>query len=589
MTQVKSPYNFVPAPVEDQVFKPDWANQVSHDIPFEDGESGEIEMGITAETPIFIRNGYKKPNEGEKPSEEFSHFVAENGQKQYFIPATSIKGMVRNVMEIMSLSRMSPIVLGNTIFGLRDMNNMEYSKTEIRGNASGWLIFENEKWVIKPCGSDKLSIKSIKTFFSSKLKWSKEYDFNDMSAKDKYILCGINDFKEVYQIEYSHDVNDRNGKVLYSIYDMDSKGEDDGYLVMFGGIGNKKYEYIFEGPENRSIELTDQNLITKMTNYESGNPDSLWNYFFKELGRKKIPVFYKQDPRTKKVIHFGFSKLYRLNNGSYLKELSPVSTYNLSEGIDLAQTIFGHVGDESLKGRVFFSHALAIGDPKEDGVKEEILGSPKASYYPFYLKQDGEKVNTYQSNRSELRGFKKYYSQNLQPKSKYDQDQIDSDSMVRFNPLKSDTKFRLKIRYHNLRKAEIGALLSALTYHGNHSELRHNLGLAKSFGYGRVKFELKLDIEKLKNYLREFEELMNSHTQKFGQKWIETEQVKDLGAMAKVATENTKLCYPKLEVEKWNHAKRKNEKINEFNEIKKMLDFLKNPSSYNRYQIKSLL
>jgi len=583
MTVVKSPYNFVPAPVEDQVFKPYWANQVSHDIPFEDGESGEIEMEITAETPVFIRNGYKKPNENEKPTEEFSHFVDGNGQKQYFIPATSIKGMVRNVMEIMSFSRMSPIVLGNTIFGLRDMNNMEYSKTEIRGNASGWLIFENEKWVIKPCGSDKLSIKSIKTFFSSKLKWSKEYDFNDMSAKEKYILCGINDFKEIYQIEYSHDVNDRNGKVLYSIYDIDSNGEDDGYLVMFGGIGNKKYEYIFEGPESRSIELTDQNLISKMNNYESGNPDSLWTYFFKDLGRKKIPIFYKQDPRTKKVIHFGFSKLYRLNNGSYLKELSPVSTYNLDEGIDLAETIFGHVGDESLKGRVYFSHALAEGNPEEDGVKKEILGSPKASYYPFYLKQDGKKFNTYQSKTSELRGFKKYHSQNLQSPTKYTQDQLDSDSMVSFNPLKSETKFKLKIRYHNLRKVEIGALLSAFTYHGNHSELRHNLGLAKSFGYGRVKFELKLDSEKLKGYLRVFEELMNSHTQKFGQKWVETTQIKDLGSLAKVASGNNKLNYPKLEVKKGN------EKVNEFNEIKKMLDFLKNPSTYNSYQIKSLL
>src|SRR5680860_845721 len=57
---VKSVYNFVPAPKEDEVFKPDWAEQVSHDIPFSDGESGEIELKITAESPIFIRNGHSK-------------------------------------------------------------------------------------------------------------------------------------------------------------------------------------------------------------------------------------------------------------------------------------------------------------------------------------------------------------------------------------------------------------------------------------------------------------------------------------------------------------------------------------------------
>ena len=42
MSQVKSTYNFVPAPEEHEVFKPTWADHVSHDIPFEDGESGEI-------------------------------------------------------------------------------------------------------------------------------------------------------------------------------------------------------------------------------------------------------------------------------------------------------------------------------------------------------------------------------------------------------------------------------------------------------------------------------------------------------------------------------------------------------------------
>ena len=60
MTEIKSTYNFVPAPTEDEVFKPGWANQVSHDIPFSDGESGEIEITLTAKTPVFIRNGHSK-------------------------------------------------------------------------------------------------------------------------------------------------------------------------------------------------------------------------------------------------------------------------------------------------------------------------------------------------------------------------------------------------------------------------------------------------------------------------------------------------------------------------------------------------
>ncbi len=53
---IRSPYNFVP--VSDKVFFPDWADQISHDIPFSDGISGKITLEIEAQTPIFVRNGH---------------------------------------------------------------------------------------------------------------------------------------------------------------------------------------------------------------------------------------------------------------------------------------------------------------------------------------------------------------------------------------------------------------------------------------------------------------------------------------------------------------------------------------------------
>jgi len=584
MSYVKSPYNFVPAPNEDEVFKPDWADQVSHDIPFSDGESGEIEIEITAETPIFIRDGQKK----DEKAEEFSHFMV-NGKKQYFIPATSIKGMVRNVLEIMSFSRLAPVALGNTIFGLRDMNNHQYSKEEIRGNQPGWLVFENGKWIIKPTRTDRVTINSIVKYFSHRNSWDKEeVSFSELTARGKYEKCGLRSFEKKFNMDWSHEV-EKTG----DIFELNRQGEYDGYLVMYGAMDNKKYEYIFEDSEGKSIDLIDQNLLVKMTDYEEGNSDSLWLYFFKELGLKKIPVFYKQDPQTKKAIHFGFSKLYRLNNGAYLKDLNPISSYKEESDLDLAETIFGHTsGNEALKGRVFFSHALALGNPEEDELKHEILGSPKPSYYPFYLDQNNrgqKKYNTYQNPKSQLRGFKKYHIQQKERKNVYTQDQLDSDTMVHFKPLKSGTKFRLKIRYHNLRPFEIGSLLSALTYHANHQILRHNLGMAKSMGYGRIKFDLHIDDQNLKRYLKIFESKMDEHTkQKFGKKWVETDQIRDLGAMAKAATENNKLNFPKLEAETRDPRSGRTKKINEFNEIKKGLEFLKSPSTYNSFQIKAL-
>ena len=46
-------------------------------------------------------------------------------------------------------------------------------------------------------------------------------------------------------------------------------------------------------------------------------------------------------------------------------------------------------------------------------------------------------------------------------------------------PLGSDSEFTCKIRFHNLRKTELGALLSAITFHGNHDKFYHLIGMAK--------------------------------------------------------------------------------------------------------------
>ena len=45
MPTIKAPFNFVP--LSDKVFFPDWADKISHDIPFEDGVSGTIELTLT--------------------------------------------------------------------------------------------------------------------------------------------------------------------------------------------------------------------------------------------------------------------------------------------------------------------------------------------------------------------------------------------------------------------------------------------------------------------------------------------------------------------------------------------------------------
>lgn len=96
----KAPYNFVP--LSDKIYYPEWSGFTTIDIPFVNGVSGRIEYTLTARTPIFVRNGGAKQKEETRPTSEFSEF-----NNKYFIPATSIKGCMRNALTIISFGKFS--------------------------------------------------------------------------------------------------------------------------------------------------------------------------------------------------------------------------------------------------------------------------------------------------------------------------------------------------------------------------------------------------------------------------------------------------------------------------------------------------
>lgn len=563
---VKSTYNFVPAPTEDEVYKPEWANQVSHDIPFSDGESGEIEIKITAQTPIFIRNGHKK----DITENEFSHYVDENGKKVYFIPGSSLKGMFRNVLEIMSFSRMSQ-VQSESIFAFRDMNNKQYSNNEIRNTKTGWLIKQNGIWLIQDCKSDRVRIESIARKFGIS-------NFNDLSSKGKYELCKITSFDKEFDFDFDCTIP-KTGNV-YNITNI--KTEKSGCLVMFGAMQNKKYEYIFESPkkENKTYELLSQDLIKRIQDIESDLDKSLWKHFF-DLKLDKIPVFYKLNDKEKKVIHFGFSKLYKLNNTHYLKELEPLRSYFAENQkalkdelkFDLASLIFGHTQDDALKGRVMIGHALTTNAIAKSTSEERVLGSPKPSFYPAYLVQPpninqiGINYKTYSNNDAVLKGFKRYPPhENIKLGVNGDNENI----ATQFIPLNSGAVFTCKIRFQNLRKIELGALLSSIVFH-NTNDAFHNLGSGKPYGFGKIQIQITNQNVKFKEAMSEFEYQMNLHTNsKLIKKsnWLLTDSVRELFALTQktssVINENL-LVYPKLEDENEKNKQRKNQ----FNNVKK--------------------
>jgi len=568
---ITAPFNFVP--LNKEVFYPDWDKDVSHDIPFSDGESGVIGITISAETAIFIRNHYTPKddcyvdNNGNKVSSEFCYMRDTTGGKQYYIPSSSLKGMIRNIVEIMSFSKINvdEKILSKPL-SVRDMTQDKNTGTIFNhdmvatAKKCGFLVKEGDKYFIEDCGN-VLTIRAdeIRRHISG---YSKDVD----TAQEKYSNFGhTTDFP--YQTTIKTDENGR--RTTVAVY---NKGSNlTAPLIMTGFIDNKKNEFIFK--TNGQKIVINKNIIEDFKKVYFLNEASIdgqyWKKEWKNGDGTKIPIFYTEQNHTISAI--GLTQIFKL---AYKKSLNEAINQTLDKNrLDLAETIFGTVKEEHpLKGRVQFSHIKSTHVSYEK-LKNEILGTPQPTYYPNYLRQtdiNGSNVNKYMTlmdSGAEISGYKRYPLHNS-IKPSFIPKEEKTKIQTQFKPLSKGSVFKGKLRFHNLKKVEIGALLSALTFHGN-SECRHNMGMAKSLGYGKVKIDITLN--KLKynqeEYLKEYENEMTI----FIDKWIESTQIRELFSMANNNIKSDKsLEYQKLE----NPNTRDREK-NDFTRAKKNKEYLK--------------
>ena len=581
MQYIKAPFNFVA--VSNKVYFPDWADQISHDVPFSDGLSGQLEIELEAKTPIFIRDS--------KHETLFCH-VQDGEQKKYFIPGTSLKGTIRSVFEILTFAKMDKI--NDHKFAIRDLHNpMVYNLMKDSKNIRcGWLSIEKdengkETGSIRDCDfpwrishqqlDSKFGTKFVETFkaggiadFSKDSNKTAEYKYNLLTPATS-LTSGFKKTTETY------------GKQLC---DFDSSGEK-GTLIFTGQAGARKttgrpsgkfYEFVFvEQPTPAAIKVdakTWEEFKFHYFDHDSKNISADWKWRKGQLKRgKEIPVFFRLNPKDNlKVKDLGLAYLYKMPYKHSVKELLSEEHRLGFFKPDMAECIFGNANEtDALKGRVQFSTAWADMDTVKEGEQiTTILGTPKASYYPLYIKQNGEKgkvysdnngrpvYKTYMDDNAELAGRKRYPVR----ESALGDLPAGTDGMkVSFAPLASGTKFTAKIRYFNLRPAELGALLSALTFHNNATTCYHGLGMAKPYGFGRVSLKILNDVgvHLMSEYLDEFESEINAYMKvdNHAFKWHESEQIREFIAMAKIQGVEDRLAYMKMDRSEFAEAKKK--------------------------------
>lgn len=338
------------------------------------------------------------------------------------------------------------------------------------------------------------------------------------------------DFKEVYfkpvkPNTHNHYRNDKQGNpILYKLKyaklssvsnNQDTSHTHKGYLVSSGRFAKKKHlHWVINEAEANEIVL-DKNLIKSYK--DDVTRDKGVDLIEKLQDHSEgVPCFYVTDDNGN-ITSFGHTGMFRL---AYTKTIGdhipPILKDNNT--IDIPEAIFGN--EKTFAGRVFFEDAFCLSSKEEALMGEsvpQILSTPKPTTFQHYLEQTNENLETppkklahYNSNNS-IRGHKLYWHKDGTGWQQENQQEIaqHQSQYTKINPVKPNIKFIGRIRFENLSKVELGALLFALDLP---ADCCHKLGMGKPLGLGSIRINPKLHIsnreERYTSLIAEWTELI---------------------------------------------------------------------------------
>lgn len=585
---ITAPYNFVP--LSGEVFFPEWRDRVSHDVPFSDGIDGVIEFELQAHTDLLVA----EPKRGQEPR-GFFRLPGDDGRAA--VPGSSLRGMLRAVLEVAAFGKMQ--LIDDRALSVRDLNNQDlYGKrmTQSRRGSSGtifesrsragWLQFADGRWVLTPVPHWRVRYAVLDQYTG--LNWAQK--LHRATSAEKYALFQQQGRRrnvwfegDAEPCEHAHgdkmSLVYREATRIFTDEPTDEERSQAlrtkrkltrGALVFTGQVGKKKSDFIFQLPlkSARTIEV-DERTLRAFMQIHSEAEDSDWNTWFKPRALKgeRIPVFYLADDQGAPTA-IGLAQMFRLAYKHGLHDAVRHSgDVHFSSEADLVELLFGRLADEGraggaeapgLRSRVSVGLAVEHGGVRENQPVHVVLNGPKPSYYPNYIAQDGAErsglvrfeshgrdnkakslYRTLMDDGVQLRGRKRYPVRGASVLQSVSPSNITS----HVRPLAAGARFRGRVRVHNLRPVELGALLWAMTW-GGRTHLQHGLGMAKSMGCGAV--SLRLVAHRLSNpqgespdpaaLMAAFEARMEAFCRdkevEGAGEWLRSEQMFELLAMA---------------------------------------------------------
>ena len=529
-----APYNFIPLP--EKVVTVDTETIPCHDIFAE--KTGYIDCAMETRSPLYTRcalnpeffrewsdniRGLMQDNDARNEYAQFFHL---DDAHTPVIPGSSLRGMVRTLVEIVGYGKMQwvtdePLVfravgdttsLGNYYRGhlLIQEENDKNSFTPLM--LAGYLEKQGSRWFIRPAQTiDGTTFARIRI---EQIPNGKPEEWHDCkNACRLWVRLGKYDYQPV------------RGGFIHLKYTpvLEARAQDtpefqEVVLARSGPMNSKKREVVVFPPDPSAhlIEISDD-LVRAYRDQLTQGQQSL-------LGAEGAlkphqPIFYLIE--NDELVFFGHLMMFRLPYNRSSLDLVPKNLRAI-DSIDLSEAIFGFVSQgkqntlQSRSGRVFFTDAHL--EPQQFGVLEtevtpKILSGPKPTTFQHYLTQqqpdavDSGKRDKQGNPKMELRldhyasppphetvirGHKLYWHrgpigiEKVREKSEVDWKTDKQHTTIR--PVKAGVRFRFRIYFENLCDYELGTLLWVLTLPGEENkDYCHSLGMGKPLGMGAVK------------------------------------------------------------------------------------------------------
>ncbi|MFQ5633091.1 MAG: TIGR03986 family CRISPR-associated RAMP protein, partial [bacterium] len=398
-----------------------------------------------------------KRAEKNKGKSDNSDFFSPGGRPR--IPGSSLRGMVRNLVEIVSYSK----------FQFFDDRNL-YFRT-----------FTDQSQTLKRNYTDRVIDPEIE-------KGVGKYKINAGYLKRRgagFMIIPATKNKNNKQFR-RYDGDKRPGPFCFD------ELADGNFIIRSGTKINKEHrdkdiwEIFKPDREAETIALSKQD-IRNYRNDKKRNTKDLDLLGEKDSG-KLTPCFYAvNEHKGEKRISIGHTAMFRI---AYLNSIGdavkPKDLHFDSEITDFAEAIFGMAkGKRQKAGRVFFEDAVLDKKPNTNPflpIEQITLLGPNPTTVQHYLEQDAGELKHYDDDNASVRGHKLYWH-----KSTHDWQVNRSDFRPKITDkiraINKGQSFTAKIRFENLHNEELGALLFVLDLPDG---CCHKLGRGKSLGLGSV-------------------------------------------------------------------------------------------------------